>query len=278
MRAHSIARHSRIRAGRYPAFSGGARLNGSLYLRSLCRRQSIGQCVHRRHRRRYLRADAARCRLRASRAGNSKHDRRGRCRAHLQRQSHRSAAADHGDDRGADHQSAHRSRGDRSSHRCGLGGHRQRKHHAGGARVSVGHCAGGAPAHCSQGATVITNDAITDERSLYSLGSSGSAGGGSLLNVQTFATPGTYTYTPTAGTTKIIVEVQGAGGQGASATSTTSRPGVGVGGGSGAYAKSFLTSGFSGATVIVGAARTPSVTPPVGSPASFFGAILAPGL
>jgi hypothetical protein len=103
--------------------------------------------------------------------------------------------------------------------------------------------------------TVITNDAITDERSLYSLGSFGSTGGGGLLNVQTFATPGTYTYTPTAGTTKVIVEVQGAGGGGGGAQSNanTANRAAGSGGGAGAYAKSFLTSGFSGSAVIVGA-------------------------
>jgi hypothetical protein len=130
------------------------------------------------------------------------------------------------------------------------------------------------------GMTVITNDAITDERSLYSLGSSGSTGGGGvggLLNVQVFSTPGTYTYTPTAGTTKIIVEVQGAGGPGGWATSDTSRPGVGSGGGGGAYAKSFLTSGFSGVTIIVGPAQTPSTNQPVGLGSSLFGAIRAPG-
>ncbi|WP_424630759.1 hypothetical protein [Bradyrhizobium sp. SYSU BS000235] len=119
------------------------------------------------------------------------------------------------------------------------------------------------------GMTVITNDAITDERSLYSLGSSGSTGGGGLLNVQVFSTPGTYTYTPTPGTNKIIVEVQGAGGNGGNASSQTNRPGCGCGGASGAYAKSFLTSGFPSVAVVVG-------VPGFGGSSSF-GSITAPG-
>ena len=127
------------------------------------------------------------------------------------------------------------------------------------------------------GMTVVTNDAVTDERSLYSLGSSGSTGaGGGLINVQVFSTPGTYTYTPTAGTNKIIVEVQGGGGAGGEAVSNGDDGvgAVGSGGCAGSYAKSFLASGFSGATVIVGAGGASSRVP---GALSKFGTITAPG-
>lgn len=80
---------------------------------------------------------------------------------------------------------------------------------------------------------------------------------GRLLNVQVFDTPGSYTYTPTAGTTAVIVEVLGAGGAGGgSAAVDGSHHSTGSGGGGGGYAKSYLTSGFSGVTVTVGAGGT----------------------
>jgi hypothetical protein len=77
---------------------------------------------------------------------------------------------------------------------------------------------------------------------------------GRLLNVQVFSTPGTPTYTATAGTNKIVVEVQGGGaaGGGTPATSASSSS-VGGGGGAGTYAKCLITSGFSGTTVTVAA-------------------------
>jgi len=78
--------------------------------------------------------------------------------------------------------------------------------------------------------------------------------GGRLLNVRVFSTPGTTTYTPTAGTKSVIVEVQGAGGAGGNApTVNTSQFCAAGGGGAGGYAKSWITSGFSGVTVTVGA-------------------------
>src|SRR5690606_12165825 len=77
---------------------------------------------------------------------------------------------------------------------------------------------------------------------------------GKLLNVQVFSTPGTFTYTPTAGTKSVVVEVVGAGGAGGGAQATTSGTvSVGGGGGSGGYAKGWIVSGFSGVTVTVGA-------------------------
>jgi hypothetical protein len=95
----------------------------------------------------------------------------------------------------------------------------------------------------------ITNDLITDERDLAGLGTP--AGVSGLLNIQVFSASGTYT--PTAGTTKIVVEVQGAGGSGGGTAATTSSTGAASsGGGSGSYAKSQLLEDFAGALVTVG--------------------------
>ena len=76
---------------------------------------------------------------------------------------------------------------------------------------------------------------------------------GRLLNVRTFTSSGTYT--PTAGTKFVVVEVQGGGGGsgGVPATGSSSVAASGAGG-AGAYAKAYITSGFSGVSVTVGAA------------------------
>lgn len=68
---------------------------------------------------------------------------------------------------------------------------------------------------------------------------------GRLLNMQLFTASGTYT--PTPGTKSIVVEVQGAGGGGGGiGASSSANVAVGNGGGAGGYAKSRLTSGFTG--------------------------------
>lgn len=78
---------------------------------------------------------------------------------------------------------------------------------------------------------------------------------GGLLNVQRFTS--NTTYTPTPGTRSIIVEVQGAGGGGAGAGATgATQVSVGSGGGAGGYTKGLLTSGFSGAAIVVGVGGT----------------------
>lgn len=78
---------------------------------------------------------------------------------------------------------------------------------------------------------------------------------GKLLNVQTFSANGTYT--PTPGTTRIVVQVQGAGGAGGGAPAAgAGNTSAGGGGGAGGYAESFITSGFSGAAVTVGTGGT----------------------
>lgn len=100
---------------------------------------------------------------------------------------------------------------------------------------------------------------------------------GRLISVRVFAAAGTYTYTPSAGTVRVVVECLGAGGAGAGAPATTAGNGsLGSAGGAGAYAQSFITSGFSGVSIVVGAGGT-SVSGGFGNPggASSFGSILS---
>ncbi|MDR5812022.1 hypothetical protein QCE62_00270 [Caballeronia sp. LZ033] len=79
---------------------------------------------------------------------------------------------------------------------------------------------------------------------------------GRLLNIQVFTSSGTYT--PTAGTTKVIVKSVGGGGAGGSTAATSAgQSAVGAGGSSAGYAEVLLTAGFSGVTVTVGAGGTP---------------------
>jgi len=95
--------------------------------------------------------------------------------------------------------------------------------------------------------TAITNAMLTDERDFSNFGASS----GGLINVQTFTSSGTYT--PTPGTTKVVVEAQGGGASGGGSAATTSTTGSGAsGGGAGAYAKALITSGFAGIAVTVG--------------------------
>jgi hypothetical protein len=78
---------------------------------------------------------------------------------------------------------------------------------------------------------------------------------GRLLNVQRFTSSGTYT--PTSGTGSVIIEIQGGGGAGGGAPATgAAQCSTGAGGAAGGYIKHRMTSGFSGATVTVGAAGT----------------------
>ncbi|VVE68868.1 hypothetical protein PAN31117_03101 [Pandoraea anapnoica] len=76
---------------------------------------------------------------------------------------------------------------------------------------------------------------------------------GRLIGIRTFTSSGTYT--PTPGTTSIVVRVQGGGGGGAGSPATGSgQNSSGSGGGGGGYAEHRFTSGFSGASFVVGAA------------------------
>lgn len=79
---------------------------------------------------------------------------------------------------------------------------------------------------------------------------------GSLINVQTFTSTGTYT--PTAGASKAIVRAIGGGGAGGSIPfSTATTVAVGLGGYAGAYGELFIPSGLTSQTVTVGAAGVP---------------------
>lgn len=74
---------------------------------------------------------------------------------------------------------------------------------------------------------------------------------GRLIAVKTFDAD--TVYTPTVGTNSIIVEVIGGGGAGGGAAAQSAgQTNAGGGGGSGAYARVKITSGFSGAAVVIG--------------------------
>ncbi|HJR31047.1 MAG TPA: hypothetical protein VJ889_20225, partial [Pseudomonas sp.] len=81
---------------------------------------------------------------------------------------------------------------------------------------------------------------------------------GRLLNVQVFTASGTYT--PTPGTTRIIVEGQGSGGAGGGSVATAAgQVSVGAGGGAGGRSKTLLTTGFyPTVTVTIGAGGAPA--------------------
>lgn len=76
---------------------------------------------------------------------------------------------------------------------------------------------------------------------------------GLLLNIQTFSTSGTYT--PTAGTTRILVELVGGGGGGGGIAATgAGQVCASAGGGAGGFVRSLINSGFSGQAYVIGAA------------------------
>lgn len=76
---------------------------------------------------------------------------------------------------------------------------------------------------------------------------------GRLLNIQVFTASGTYT--PTSGTTKIVVEVQApGGGSGGVPATSAGQNGVAGGGAAGSYARVYYTSGVTSQTVTIGAA------------------------
>lgn len=129
--------------------------------------------------------------------------------------------------------------------------------------------------------TVITNADITDERDFSSLSAS-TGGEGGLLNIQRFGTAGTSSYTPTPGTTKVIVEMVGGGGGGGGCAATDASTGAAAsGGGAGAYAKALLTSDFADQIVTVGAGGARSATGAsngnAGTASSFGSTVIAPG-
>ncbi len=103
---------------------------------------------------------------------------------------------------------------------------------------------------------------------------------GSLLNVQVFDTPGTYTYTPTSGTRSVIVEAQAGGGaSGGNPTTNSSQQAISRSGGGGACAKSRFTTGFNGVLVTVGAGGSVGAAGAAGNNggASSFGSLVSVG-
>src|SRR3546814_219605 len=124
--------------------------------------------------------------------------------------------------------------------------------------------------------TAITNVSITDERDLSGLAITA---GGTLLNVRSFTANSTYT--PTPGTTSVIVEAIGGGGSGGGSAATASgQMSAGGGGGAGAYARGRFTSGFAGVTVTVAAgvaAGAAGVSGQEGNSSSFGSLMTAPG-
>lgn len=104
--------------------------------------------------------------------------------------------------------------------------------------------------------------------------------GGRLLGVRRFATPGTSTYTPTSGTTRVVVEVVGAGASGGGTVAAlTGQSAAGGGGGGGAFARALIDSGFSGVTVTIGAggSSVAGAAGAAGGPSSFGSLVVCPG-
>jgi hypothetical protein len=102
---------------------------------------------------------------------------------------------------------------------------------------------------------------------------------GALINIQRFTAGGTYT--PTAGTNSVIARIQAAGAAGGGAAATGAGQGsCGGGGGAGGYIEHRMTSGFSGATVIVGAGGTgvSGSTGNTGGNSSFAGIVASGGI
>ena len=104
---------------------------------------------------------------------------------------------------------------------------------------------------------------------------------GRLLNVRVFTSANSgSTYTPTAGTTSVIVEAVGAGGGGGGAVATgTNQHAYGTGGDCGKYGKGYYKSGFSGVTLTIGAGGTGVVggTGTNGGQTSFGELLICPG-
>jgi hypothetical protein len=103
---------------------------------------------------------------------------------------------------------------------------------------------------------------------------------GRLIGAPRVITAGSSVYTPTPGTTSIEVEVQGGGGAGGGLPSTAAgQNGAAAGGSAGAYARSYITTGFSGVTMTVGAAGAGVVAASGGNggTTSFGALVSAPG-
>ena len=104
------------------------------------------------------------------------------------------------------------------------------------------------------GATMVTNASITVAPGAPFIGG-GSLLPGRYLGSQKWSAAGTYTYTPSVGTNRTVWQyVVGAGGSGGGAAATSSGAmAAGSGGASGALVRHEATSGFAGATIVIGA-------------------------
>jgi hypothetical protein len=100
---------------------------------------------------------------------------------------------------------------------------------------------------------------------------------GRLIGVQVFTSSGTYT--PTAGTSSVIVEIQGGGGGGGgSLANSGTNVSAASSGAAGGYIKHRMTSGFNGATVTIGSGGSGGTGAAGGSGGNTsFGALTAGG-
>jgi hypothetical protein len=102
--------------------------------------------------------------------------------------------------------------------------------------------------------SILTAAGVTPSKTTYNqlLTSLNLLYGGRLLGIRAISATGTNT--PTAGTKSCFVQLQaGGGGGGGTNVTGAGQCAAGTGGGAGAYAESYLTSGFSGVTVTIGA-------------------------
>jgi len=96
------------------------------------------------------------------------------------------------------------------------------------------------------------------------------AGVGRLLGVQKFLTAGSFTYTPTAGATRLVIEIRGGGGSGAGALSTSaSEVSYGGAGGAGGYGVFLVDVDFGSAAVVVGAGGAAAAAAAAGNDGGF---------
>jgi len=102
------------------------------------------------------------------------------------------------------------------------------------------------------GATTVVNGNISTVAGAPFIGG-GSLLPGRLINVQKWSAHGTYTYVPTVGTNSVMIEGTGAGGSGGGAATTSAgNEAAGSGGASGSFLSHRATSGFAGATIVIG--------------------------